>query len=142
MGWSERQGPAGAATGRGVKERARDLPPGLASFAMADDAAPQPEFNPQVMIQPEQMAGAWANFARVSHSPFEFTVDFIRLDFSNSPPSGIVVSRISLSPLFVSQLITVLSDQWTKYAEKTFPPEARDVTDDPQTDPGNPGPPA
>lgn len=38
----------------------------------------QPGVEPQIMIDPTQMAGVWANFAHVSHSPYEFTLDFVR----------------------------------------------------------------
>jgi len=76
------------------------------------------------------MAGVWANFARVSHSEHEFTLDFIRLDYADSPPSGIVVARVSVSPLFVTQLIDALGQNWTKYAEKALPKEARDDSAD------------
>jgi hypothetical protein len=102
---------------------------------------PDPSTAPQIIIGPDQMAGVWANFARVSHSPFEFTVDFARLDFAQSPPQGIVVSRVSLSPLFVTQLISALQDQWSKYAEKSFPPEAMPnaaIQDDPGQPPDLP----
>jgi hypothetical protein len=87
-----------------------------------DDSQQQP----QVIIDPAHMAGVWSNFAKVSHSPYEFTIDFARLDFSGSPPQGIVVARVSLSPLMVSQLIDALSSNWQAYASKSMPPEARD----------------
>jgi hypothetical protein len=84
---------------------------------------------PQIMIEPDKMAGVWANFARVSHSPYEFTLDFVRLDFSEAPPRGIVVARVSLSPLMVTQLIGALERNWEIFAEKSMPPEVReDVT--------------
>lgn len=76
------------------------------------------------------MAGVWANFARVSHSEHEFTLDFVRLDYANNPPNGIVVARVSVSPLFVTQLIDTLGDNWDKYAEKALPKEARDESND------------
>lgn len=85
----------------------------------------QPASEPQIMIDPAQMAGVWANFARVSHSPYEFTLDFIRLDYSTSPPQGIVVARVSLSPLMVTQLIEALGTNWNTYAEKSMPPEVQ-----------------
>jgi hypothetical protein len=77
----------------------------------------------QIIIQPDQMAGVWANFAKVSHSDYEFTLDFVRLDFSNQPPSGIVVARVSVAPLFITQLIDALQLNWQKYAEKALPRE-------------------
>jgi hypothetical protein len=85
----------------------------------------QPAAEPQIMIDPAQMAGVWANFARVAHSPYEFTLDFVRLDFSTNPPQGIVVARVSLSPLLVTQLIEALSTNWDIYAERSMPPEVQ-----------------
>lgn len=72
----------------------------------------------------EHMAGVWANFAQVSHSPYEFTLDFVRLDFQQK--KGIVVARVSVSPLFITQLIDALKANWEKYAERALPKEVRD----------------
>lgn len=80
---------------------------------------------PEVLIRHEDAGGVWANFAAVSHSPYEFTIDFVRLDFSTTPPRGVVVSRVNLSPLFVSQLMDALKENWSKYAEKALPKEVR-----------------
>ena len=83
----------------------------------------------EIMIDPAQMAGTWANFARVSHSEHEFTFDFVRLDYGSKPLNGIVVSRVSVSPLFVTQLMAAIEENWTLYAEKALPKEARDAED-------------
>jgi hypothetical protein len=80
----------------------------------------------QIQIRPEDVGGVWANFAAVSHSPYEFTIDFARLDFSRLPINGVVVARVNLSPLFVSQLLEALKSNWDSYAEKAMPPEVRD----------------
>jgi hypothetical protein len=95
------------------------------------------------MIGEDQMAGVWANFARVSQSPFEFTIDFTRLDFSSAPPNGIVVARVSVSPLFITQLIDALQKQWKLYSDRAMPPEAQydaepraKESDDPTSDDG------
>ena len=79
-----------------------------------------------MFLEPAQMGGVWANFARVSQSPFEFTLDFVRLDYTTDPANGVVVARVSVSPLFITQLIDVLQAQWTQYAEHALPMEARD----------------
>jgi hypothetical protein len=90
-----------------------------------DQAGEEPQQPPlgQIIIQPEQMAGVWANFARVGHSLYEFTLDFVRLDFGEQPPTGIVVARVSVSPLFVTQLIEALNLNWEQYAAKAMPKE-------------------
>lgn len=89
---------------------------------MSDQPQEEPS-GPQIIIEPAQMAGVWANFAQVGHSAYEFTLDFVRLDFSTSPPNGIVVARVSVSPLFVSQLIETLNKNWQEYAKKALPKE-------------------
>jgi len=81
---------------------------------------------PQIIIDPAQMGGVWSNFARVSHSPYEFTIDFARLDYSSNPPQGIVVARVSLSPLMVSQLIDALGTNWKTFVSKSMPPEVQE----------------
>lgn len=76
------------------------------------------------------VGGVWANFAQVGHSPFEFTIDFARLDFGRRSPEelpGVVVARVNLSPLMVSQLLEALKDNWEKYAAKAMPQEVRDA---------------
>ncbi len=91
---------------------------------MGDEQDEQAAFT--IGIDPSQLAGVWANYARVAHSPYEFTLDFVRLDFASHPPTGIVVSRVSLSPLLVSQLIDALNTNWQLYAEKALPKEVYD----------------
>ena len=46
------------------------------------------------------MAGIYANFANVSHSDYEFTITFARVDHEVEAEEvpGVVVSRISVSP--------------------------------------------
>jgi hypothetical protein len=92
---------------------------------MADDepAAEQPE----IILRQKQIGGVWANFAQVSHSQHEFTIDFVRMDGTAPPPGrGIVVARVSMSPLFVTQLIDALQKNWSGYAQKALPREVRD----------------
>jgi len=95
----------------------------------------------EIIIEPSQQAGVWANFARVSHSEHEFTLDFVRLDYSEgSPPRrGIVVARVAFSPLFVLQLIQALNSNWERYAQKAMPKEVRgDDGSDGDEGPGTP----
>ena len=73
------------------------------------------------------IGGTYANFATVVHSEHEFTVDFVRLDFASK--QGIVVSRVALSPLMVSQLIDALQTNWAEYAKKAMPREVNDGDD-------------
>lgn len=80
-----------------------------------------------VHLPESQAGGVWSNFAGVHHSEHEFTIDFMRLDYSSISDEGevrgIVVARVGVSPLFVRQLITALEDNWSKYAKKAMPRE-------------------
>jgi hypothetical protein len=46
------------------------------------------------------MGGVYANFANVSHSDYEFTITFARVDHEveDDEIPGVVVSRVNLSP--------------------------------------------
>lgn len=92
----------------------------------------------KIHSQPDQMGGVWANAAAVRHSPHEFTIDFLRCEFGDDgrATSGILVQRVNMSPLFVSQLITALQDNWSKYADKAMPRELfDDIVIDPHAEP-------
>ena len=96
---------------------------------MEDEPQIPDEQQIQIHIDPQTAAGLWANFARVSHSPHEFTIDFVRLDFASQPVTGIVVARVAVSPLFITQLIGALNSNWSKYAERAMPKEVHDGDD-------------
>ncbi len=81
----------------------------------------------QIRMPPDLEAGCWANFAAITHSPYEFTLDFVRMTFEGAEPrNGVIVQRINMPPLFVQQLIDALQDNWRKYADKAMPREIRD----------------
>ncbi|MDX6591632.1 MAG: hypothetical protein QOJ13_828 [Gaiellales bacterium] len=78
--------------------------------------------NPQdrhlnIHFTPEIMAGVYANFANVSHSPYEFTITFARVDHEveEDEVPGVVVSRVNLSPRFMQELIDAMSDNYSKW---------------------------
>lgn len=91
---------------------------------MADEEEGKRQQGPKIVLEREMMPGVWANFARVSHSRHEFTIDFVRLEPDGK--QGIVVSRVSVSPLFVTQLIDALTANWERYADKALPKEFRE----------------
>lgn len=97
---------------------------------MPDVEEPENEPKIEIILDQSQMAGVWANFASVTHSEHEFTLDFVRLDFARQ--TGIVVARVSVSPLFVTQLIDALNQNWKNYAAKAMPWEVN------QNDPEEP----
>ena len=69
---------------------------------------------------PEVMAGVYANFATVSHSDYEFTITFARLDHEveDEEIPGVVVSRVSASPRFMRELIDALEDNYSKWSTR------------------------
>jgi hypothetical protein len=103
-----------------------------------------------IHTQPDQLGGVWANAAAVRHSPHEFTIDFLRCDFDDNGQAvtGLLVQRVNMSPLFVTQLIAALQDNWSKYAAKAMPREIvsdftiERPTDSPSAEPPTDEPPA
>lgn len=70
------------------------------------------------------MAGVWANYAEITQSEHEFTLDFVRIDHAAGPDyKGILVARVAVSSLFITQLIDALQKTWDQYAMKAFPQE-------------------
>jgi hypothetical protein len=69
---------------------------------------------------PEIMAGDYANFANVSHSDYEFTITFARVDHEveDDEVPGVVVSRVNLSPRFMRELMDAMEDNWSKWQTK------------------------
>ena len=69
---------------------------------------------------PEVMAGIYANFANVAHSDYEFSITFARVDHEVEAEEvpGVVVSRISVSPKFMRELINAMEDNWSKWQTK------------------------
>ena len=83
-----------------------------------DDDAQERQIN--IHFSPEIMAGVYANFANVSHSDYEFTITFARVDHEIEAEEvpGVVVSRISVSPKFMRELINAMEDNWSKWRTK------------------------
>ena len=82
---------------------------------MASDNEPQRHIN--IHFAPEIMAGVYANFANVSHSDYEFTITFARVDHEveDDEVPGVVVSRVSVSPRFMRELIEAMTDNYSKW---------------------------
>jgi hypothetical protein len=80
----------------------------------------QPERHINIHTSPEIMAGIYANFANVSHSDYEFTITYARVDHEVEEEEipGVVVSRINLSPRFMRELIDAMEDNWSKWQAK------------------------
>ena len=64
------------------------------------------------------MAGVYANFANVSHSDYEFSITFVRLDHESEEAgelNGVVVSRVNLSARFMKELVDAMTDNYSKW---------------------------
>ena len=70
-----------------------------------------------IQTTPEIMQGVYANFANVSHSDYEFTITFARVDHEveDDEVPGVVVSRVSVSPRFMRELIEAMTDNYSKW---------------------------
>jgi Protein of unknown function (DUF3467) len=70
-----------------------------------------------IHIDPEQLAGVYANFANVSFSDYEFTLTFVRVDHEGeeSEIPGVVVSRVNLTSRFMGELLDAMNDAWSKW---------------------------
>jgi Protein of unknown function (DUF3467) len=82
---------------------------------MSDENSPERHYN--IHFPETVMAGVYANFANVSHSDYEFTVTFARVDheLEEEEVPGIVVSRVNLSPRFMRELMDAMNDAWSKW---------------------------
>ena len=80
-----------------------------------DDDAQERQLN--IHIDPEQMAGVYANFANVSFSDYEFTLTFARIDHSveEGDIPGVAVTRVNCSPKFLRELIDAAEDAYSKW---------------------------
>ena len=85
---------------------------------MPDDDNEERHFD--IHADPEVMAGHYANFANVSHSDYEFTITFARVDHDVEGPEvpGVAVVRVNLAPLFMRQLIDALQDNYSKWSTR------------------------
>lgn len=77
----------------------------------------QPERSFNIHFDPEHMPGVYANFANVSHSDYEFTITFARVDHEVEAGEvpGIVVSRVNLSPRFMGELLSAMADNFQRW---------------------------
>ena len=71
-----------------------------------------------IQINEEHLAGAYANFANISFSDYEFTLTFARIDheIEEGDIPGVVVARVNMSTKFAKELLDALQDSWSKFA--------------------------
>ncbi|MDE3129887.1 MAG: DUF3467 domain-containing protein [Acidobacteriota bacterium] len=84
------------------------------------DQPQQPERHINIHFSPELMAGHYSNFANVSHSDYEFTITFARVDheIEDDEVPGVVVARVNLSPKFMQELIDAMQDNYAKWSTR------------------------
>ena len=80
-----------------------------------DDEGQQRQLN--IHMDPDVMAGVYANFANISFSNYEFTLTFARIDHEveEGDVPGVVVARVNLSNLFMSELLEAMNDAYSKW---------------------------
>ena len=80
-----------------------------------DDEAQERQLN--IHLDPEQMAGVYANFANVTFSPYEFTLTFARIDheIEEGDVPGVVVSRVNMTTQFFQELLAAMQDSLSKW---------------------------
>ena len=88
-----------------------------------------------IHLDPEQMAGVYANFANITYSQYEFTITFARVDheIEEGDVPGVVVSRVNMSQQFFQELLAAMQDSYSKWSTREGIrnlPEAPPRTDD------------
>ena len=71
-----------------------------------------------IHLDPEHLAGVYANFANITFSPYEFTLTFARIDHEveEGDVPGVVVSRVNMSTRFMRELLDAMQDSWSKWS--------------------------
>ena len=83
-----------------------------------DEDAQERQLN--IHLDPENLAGVYANFANISFSDYEFTVTFARIDHEveEGDVPGVVVSRVNMSTRFMKELLDAMQDSWSKWSSR------------------------
>jgi hypothetical protein len=73
-----------------------------------------------IHLDPEDMAGVYANFANISFSDYEFTLTFARIDHEveEGDIPGVVVSRVNVSQRFMKELLDAMQDSYSKWTTR------------------------
>jgi Protein of unknown function (DUF3467) len=73
-----------------------------------------------LQVDPEQMAGVYANFVNVSFSDYEFTITFARVEHEveEGDLNGVIVSRVNASPRLVRDLLDAVQDAWSRWSTR------------------------
>ena len=73
-----------------------------------------------IQLDPDQMAGVYANFATITFSDYEFTLTFARIDHEveEGDVPGVVVSRVNISTKLMQELLAAMQDTWSKWSTR------------------------
>jgi hypothetical protein len=73
-----------------------------------------------IHLDPENLAGVYANFANISFSDYEFTLTFARIDHEveEGDVPGVVVARVNMSTRFMRELLDAMQDSWSKWSAR------------------------
>src|SRR2546426_4707268 len=79
------------------------------------DDAPERQVN--IHMDPQHLAGVYANFANITFSDYEFTLTFARIDHEveEGDVPGVVVARVNMSQQFAGELLAALQEAHSKY---------------------------
>ena len=80
-----------------------------------DDEPRERQLN--IHMEPQHLAGVYANFANITFSPYEFTLTFARVDheIEEGDVPGVVVGRVNMSPRFMRELLDAMKDSYSKW---------------------------
>jgi len=83
-----------------------------------DEGSPARQLN--IHLDPENLAGVYANFANISFSDYEFTLTFARIDHEveEGDIPGVVVTRVNVSSRFMQELLEAMQDSWSKWSSR------------------------
>ena len=70
----------------------------------------------QMEVRPEVATGIYSNFAVISHSSSEFTIDFASI--LPGPPKANVVSRVIMAPEHAVRLLHALQENLMRYDQQ------------------------
>ncbi len=81
-----------------------------------DDESAERQLN--IHLDPDHLAGVYANFANITFSEYEFTITFARIDHevAEGEIPGVVVTRVNMSPRFMRELLSAMEDSWSKWS--------------------------
>ena len=79
-----------------------------------------PERQLNLQVDPESMAGVYANFVNVSFSDYEFTITFARVEHEveEGDLNGVIVSRVNASPRLIQDLLDAVQDAWSRWSTR------------------------